>query len=67
VRRHFLRVFERAAIGKLGSDTGRAERVIADRRVNAGGDRAPADHAPLTRNFPPLARASLGVAKWNGK
>ncbi len=34
MRRHFLRVFE----GVRG-DVGRAERVIADRRVNAGGRR----------------------------
>jgi hypothetical protein len=38
VRRHFLRVLERAAIGKVSGDAGRAERVIADRRVNAGGE-----------------------------
>jgi len=42
VRRHFLRMFERAAIGKVSGDTGRAKRVIADRRVNGGGDSAPA-------------------------
>jgi hypothetical protein len=41
VRRHLLRVFERAAIGKISGDAGRAECVIADRRVNAGRDRAP--------------------------
>jgi hypothetical protein len=35
VRRHFLRVFERAAIGEVSGDAGRAKRVIADRRVNA--------------------------------
>jgi len=46
VRRHFLRVFERAAIGKISGDAGRAKRVIADRRVNAGGDSAATDHAP---------------------
>jgi hypothetical protein len=49
VSRHFLRVFERAAIGEIGGYAGRAERVIADRRVNAGGGRAPADHAPRVR------------------
>jgi hypothetical protein len=34
------------AVGKVSGDAGRPERVIADRRVNAGGDSAPADHAP---------------------
>jgi len=38
VRRHFLRVFERAAVGKVSGDAGRAEGVITDRRVNARGD-----------------------------
>ena len=33
MRRHFLRVFERAAIGKISGDAGRAEGVIADRRI----------------------------------
>ncbi len=36
VRRHFLSVLQRTAIGKVSGDAGRAERVIADRRVNAG-------------------------------
>jgi hypothetical protein len=34
-------VFERAAIGKVSGDAGRAEQVIADRRVNVGDDSAP--------------------------
>jgi hypothetical protein len=42
VRRHFLSVLQRAAIGKVSRDAGRAECVIADRRVNAGGASAPA-------------------------
>jgi hypothetical protein len=49
VRRHFLRVFKGAAIGKITGDARRTERVIADRRVNAGGGRAPTDHAPGVR------------------
>ena len=49
VRRHLLRVFERAAIGEISGDAGRAERVIADRGKDAGGDRAPSDHAPGIR------------------
>ena len=43
MRRHFLRMFERAAVGEIGGDAGLAERMIADRRVNAGGGRATAD------------------------
>jgi hypothetical protein len=45
MRRHLLRVFERAAIGKISRDPRSAKCVIADRGVNAGGDSAPADHA----------------------
>jgi hypothetical protein len=48
--RHLLRMLERAAIGKVSGDAGRAECVIADRRARfAGGDRAPSDHAPRVR------------------
>jgi hypothetical protein len=43
---HFLSMLERAAIGEIGSDAGRAERVIADRRSDAGCRRTPADHEP---------------------
>jgi hypothetical protein len=32
MRRHFLRVLQRAAVGKIRGDTGGAEAVIADRR-----------------------------------
>ena len=46
MRRHLLRVLERAAVGEIGRDPGRAKRVIADRRHDAGRDGAPADHAP---------------------
>jgi hypothetical protein len=31
-------MLERAAIGEIGGDPGRAKGVIADRRRNAGGD-----------------------------
>ena len=34
--RHFLSVLQCTAIGKVSGDAGRAERVSADRRVNAG-------------------------------
>jgi hypothetical protein len=30
-------MFERAAVCKVSGNAGRAERVVADRRVNAGG------------------------------
>jgi hypothetical protein len=49
VRRHFLGMLERAAIGEIGGDPGRAEGVIADRRRDAGRGRAPADHEPGVR------------------
>ena len=42
VRRHLLRAFKRAAIGEVSGDAGRAEGVIADRRVDAGRAGAPA-------------------------
>src|SRR3954452_24550626 len=46
VRRHFLRVLERAAGGEIGGDAGRPERVAADRRGNTGRSGATPDHAP---------------------
>jgi hypothetical protein len=46
LRRHLLRVLQGAAIVELGSDAGCAERVVADRRQDAGDHGAPADHAP---------------------
>jgi hypothetical protein len=45
MRGHRLRVLERAAIAEIGGDPGRAKRVISDRRVNAGRNRAPARQA----------------------
>ena len=36
MRRHFLRVLKRAAIGEVSSDPGGAERVAADFRRDAG-------------------------------
>src|SRR5271155_26486 len=49
VRRHLLRVLERAAIGEVGGDTSRAEGVTADRRRNASCHGATADHPPRVR------------------
>ena len=46
VCRHFLRVFEGAAVGEIGRDAGRPKTVIADRRVDTDGNRAAPDHAP---------------------
>jgi Toprim domain len=46
MRGHRLRVFQRAAVGEIRRDPGRPERVVADRRHDAGGDRALAHHAP---------------------
>jgi hypothetical protein len=40
VRRHRLRVFQRAAVGEISGDPGRTERVVADRRHDAGGEGA---------------------------
>jgi hypothetical protein len=39
VRRHFLRVFQRAAVGETGSNPGGAKRVATDFRRNAGDPR----------------------------
>jgi hypothetical protein len=49
VRRHFLRVLERAACGDISGDPGGAERVTADIRRDAGRGGAPADHPPGVR------------------
>src|SRR5437763_5374946 len=46
MRGHGLRVFERTAIAEIGGDAGGTKCMIADRRHDAGGGRAPADHAP---------------------
>lgn len=46
MRRHFLRVLERAAVGEIGGNTGRPERVTADRLGDAGCLGTPPDHAP---------------------
>jgi hypothetical protein len=37
MRRHFLRVFQRAAVGQIGRDSRRPECVITDRREDASG------------------------------
>jgi hypothetical protein len=49
VRRHFLGMLERSAIGKVGGDPRGAEGVAADLRGDAGRFGAPADHAPGIR------------------
>ena len=46
MRRHLLRVIERAAIGEIGGDARRAKTMVADRRHDADGGGAAADHAP---------------------
>src|SRR6516165_3892886 len=46
VRSHFLRVLERAAIGKISSYSGRSKSMAADRFGDAGRHSAPADHSP---------------------
>jgi hypothetical protein len=43
---HRLRVLQRAAVGEIRRDPGRPERVVADRRQDAGGECALAHHAP---------------------
>jgi hypothetical protein len=45
MRGHGLRVLKRATVGDLRRDPGRPERVIADRRQDAGGECALAHHA----------------------
>jgi hypothetical protein len=49
VRCHRLRVLKRAAVAEIGGDAGCTERVVAYRRVDAGRNSAPADHAPGIR------------------
>ena len=44
VVRHRRGLFERAAIFQIGGDAGRAERVVADRRGDAGRERAAPHH-----------------------
>ena len=56
MRRHFLRVLERAAIGEVSSDSGGAERVAADFRRDAGSHDVQADStAERDRTRPSLA------------
>jgi hypothetical protein len=43
VRRHFLRVLERAPVGEIGGDPGRAEAMAPDPRGDAGRLRTPAE------------------------
>ena len=45
MRSHFLCMFECATIGKIGRDPGRPETMVADRRIDANGDRPATDHA----------------------
>src|SRR5271154_5700331 len=49
MRRHFLRMLERAAVGEVSGDAGRAECVAADFLSDAGGSGPLADHAPCIR------------------
>lgn len=53
MRRHLLRVLQRATIGEIGRDASGAEAVIADRRMDADGDSTTTDHAPR-----------IGLAHW---
>jgi len=46
MRCHGLRVLKRAAIGQIRRDPGRPKTVVADRRHDAGRERALAHHAP---------------------
>jgi hypothetical protein len=66
MRRHFLRVFERAAVGEIGGDAGRAQHVIADLGKNAGSDSTPSDHAPGIRLIHWLPREHGGVVSAAG-
>src|SRR4051794_18187518 len=46
VRCHFLRVLERAAIGEIGGNAGRPERMAANRLGNARHGGTAPNHAP---------------------
>jgi hypothetical protein len=61
VRRHFLGVLERAAVGKIGGDAGRAKGVAADRCRDAGRRGAPADHPPRGVLIHRAVRQDIGV------
>jgi hypothetical protein len=43
---HFLRMFERTVVGKIGGDPGCPKAVFANGCMNARCNGAPADHAP---------------------
>ena len=49
MRRHLLRVLQRAAVGQIGGDPRRPKRMITDRRENANRRRPLADHSPRIR------------------
>ena len=65
MRRHFLSVFKRPAIGEVSSDSGGAKRVTADPFGDTGCNRAAADHAPGRRagsSACPMERCRYGRA-----
>jgi hypothetical protein len=69
VRRHRLRVLQRAPVGEIRRDAGRAERVVADRCNDAGGECALAHHAPgIDPTVKGLKRSSMvarcSMAEW---
>ena len=66
VRGHRLRMLERTAIAEISGDAGRAERVIADRRMNAGRYSSPADHAPGVGLGHWSVSERHGVVTWAG-
>jgi hypothetical protein len=43
MRGHRLRMLKRAAVAEIGGDAGRAECVVADRRVDASRNSAPTE------------------------
>ena len=49
MRSHRLGMFERAAVGQIGGDAGGSKTMVANRRHDASGGGAPADHPPGVR------------------
>lgn len=61
MRRHLLRVFQRATIGEIRGDAHRPKRMITDRPVNCNRNRngSVPDHSPGT--WMPIASSALPV------
>ena len=66
MRGHRLGVFDRSAIFEIGGNASGAEAVIADRRHDAGGGSAAADHRPGRLLVHRLTGQRIAVVAWAG-